>query len=107
MQAADNKDANEFSNSVGKIAKRKLKALKNDKKGVWFGLGMMGIVGWTIAVPTLLGAAFGVWLDKKYPETFSWTLSCLIIGLFVGCIIAWRWINKEHNEINRNNDDTN
>ena len=100
MQSADNKDANEFSKKVGEKAQRKLKALHNDKQSVWFGLGMMGIVGWTIVVPTLLGAALGVWLDNKYPETFSWTLSGLILGLLVGCLIAWHWVTKEHKEIN-------
>lgn len=105
MQSAGNKEANEFSKKVGEKAQRKLKALSNDKRGVWFGLGMMGIVGWTIVVPTLLGAALGVWLDKIYPESFSWTLTGLILGLFAGCLIAWRWVNKEHNEINQNNDD--
>jgi ATP synthase protein I len=55
MQSSDKKEANEFSKEVGEKAQRKLKALHNDKKSVWFGLGMMGIVGWTIVVPTLLG----------------------------------------------------
>ena len=99
------KNTNSFSKQVGEKAQRKLKALHNDKRGVWFGLGMMGIVGWTIVVPTLLGTLLGIWLDKKYPETFSWTLTGLILGLFVGCLIAWRWVNKEHKEINQNNDD--
>jgi len=105
MQPTDNKVTNEFSKEVGEKAQRKLKALYNDKKSVWFGLGMMGIVGWTIVVPTLLGALLGIWLDKKYPETLSWTLTGLILGLLVGCLIAWRWVNKEHKEINQNNDD--
>lgn len=105
MQPASNKEANEFSKKLGEKAQRKLKALSNDKRGVWFGLGMMGIVGWTIVVPTLLGAALGVWLDNKYPETFSWTLTGLILGLLAGGLIAWRWVNKEHKEINQNNDD--
>lgn len=105
MQSSNNKATNKFSKEVGEKAQRKLKALHNDKKSVWFGLGMMGIVGWTIVVPTLLGAALGVWLDKKYPESFSWTLTGLILGLLAGCLIAWNWVNKEHNEINQNNDD--
>ena len=105
MVPSKRKDANSFIEQVGEKAQRKLKALHNDKRGVWFGLGMMGIVGWTIVVPTLLGAASGVWLDKKYPDTFSWTLTGLILGLFAGCLIAWLWVNKEHKEINKNNDD--
>lgn len=105
MQNTDNKKADDFSKIVGEKAQRKLKALYNDKKSVWFGLGMMGIVGWAIVVPTLLGAALGIWLDIKCPESFSWTLTGLILGLFIGCLIAWRWVNKEHKEINKNNDD--
>ena len=105
MQPSENKEATDFRKKVGEKAQRKLKALHNDNKGVWLGLGMMGIVGWTVVVPTLFGAALGLWLDKEYPETFSWTLSGLILGLFAGCLIAWRWLNKEHKEINQNNDD--
>lgn len=94
-----------FSDEIGKKARRKLKAQQNDKKSIWFGLGMMGLVGWTIAVPTLAGAALGIWLDKKYPESLSWTLSFLIVGLLVGCLIAWHWILKEHKEMNENTDE--
>ena len=101
MKPAIKKDTNLFSQQVGEKAKRKLKALNNDKKSVWFGLGMFGIIGWTVAVPTLLGAALGIWLDSKHPESFSWTLTCLILGLFTGCLIAWHWITKEHKEMNQ------
>ena len=101
MQPFDNRDANEFGKKIGEKAQRKLKALHNDKRSVWFGLGMMGIVGWTIAVPTLLGAIFGMWLDKNYPESFSWTLTLLILGLLAGCLISWHWVSKEHKEMNQ------
>jgi ATP synthase protein I len=105
METTNRDKANSLSKQVGEKAQRKLKAIHNDKRSVWFGLGMFGMVGWSVAVPTLLGAALGMWLDKKYPESFSWTLSCLILGLFAGCLIAWHWITKEHKEMNQNNDE--
>ncbi len=105
MEATDKNSQNLFSKKVEEKAKRKLKAKHNDNKSVWFGLGMMGIVGWTIAVPTLLGAILGVWLDKNHPTTFSWTLSLLIIGLLVGCFISWNWILKEHKEMNQKDEE--
>lgn len=87
-------DSTEFSRKVGENAERKLKA-RNSSQGVWFGLGMMGLIGWSVVVPTLLGAALGIWLDKRYPGNHSWTLTLLIIGLLIGCLNAWQWVVKE------------
>ncbi len=99
--AANNKNDNFFSDEVTKKEKRKLKAL-SEKNGVWFGLGMMGMIGWSVVVPSILGAALGVWLDKTHPQTFSWTLSFLSLGIITGCIIAWYWVAKEDKEMHNN-----
>jgi len=84
-----------FAEQVGRKAMRKLKAQRNAPQGVWFGLGMMGIIGWSVVVPTLLGAAFGVWLDNRHPGSHSWTLALLMAGLTLGCLNAWHWVAKE------------
>jgi len=102
------KDRSELSREIGAKAARKLKARRNPTPGVWFGLGMMGLVGWSVAVPTLLGAAFGIWLDNRHPGSHSWTLMLLIIGLAIGCLNAWHWVSKEDKEIREeqeNNDE--
>ena len=78
---------------------RKLRAQRKATRTIWSGFGMMGLVGWSIVVPTLLGAALGVWLDKHYAATHSWMLTLLITGLTVGCLNAWHWIAKEDREI--------
>jgi ATP synthase protein I len=88
-----------FSRQVGAKAARKLKAQRHVTRTIWYGLGMMGLVGWSVAVPTLLGAALGIWLDKHYPGTHSWTLTLLIIGLTLGCLNAWHWVAKEDKKI--------
>jgi ATP synthase protein I len=84
---------------VGAKAARKLKARKDSSQGVWLGLGTMGLIGWSIAVPTLLGAALGIWLDKHYPNQHSWTLALLVAGLTLGCFNAWHWVEKEEHAI--------
>ena len=91
--------ATEFSHQVGEKAARKLKAQRHVTQTVWSGLGMMGLVGWSVAVPTLLGAALGLWLDKHHPGSHSWTLMLLAIGLGLGCFNAWHWVAKEDREI--------
>lgn len=84
-----------LADQVGAKADRKQRARQDGTQGVWFGLGMMGLIGWSVVVPTLLGAALGVWLDMRYPATRSWTLALLIAGLVLGCFNAWHWVSKE------------
>jgi ATP synthase protein I len=88
----------DFSREIGLKAARKLKA-RNSTQGVWFGLGMMGLVGWSVVVPTLLGAGLGIWLDNHHPGKHSWTLTLLIAGLALGCLNAWHWVDKEDKEM--------
>ncbi len=89
------KDRNTFSREVGAKAARKLRARRSATRGVWFGLGMMGLIGWSVTVPTLLGTAIGIWLDNRHPGSYSWTLMLLFIGLCLGCLNAWHWVAKE------------
>jgi ATP synthase protein I len=74
---------------------RKLKARREPHRDIWFGLGMFGLVGWSVAIPTLLGVAAGIWIDVTWPSRFSWTLMLLVVGVVVGCLNAWYWIQRE------------
>jgi ATP synthase protein I len=94
-----------LSQEVGVKAARKLRARRHVTRNVWFGLGMMGLIGWSVAIPTLLGAALGLWLDKRYPGTYSWTLMLLVIGLIIGCLNAWHWVTKEDKAMRDEQDD--
>ena len=93
-----------FAGEIGAKAARKLKARKSTQ-GVWFGLGMMGLVGWSVVVPTLLGAALGIWLDNHHPGKHPWTLSLLVVGLAIGCLNAWHWVAKEEKAIRDETED--
>ncbi len=88
-----------FSREVGAQAARKLKARGRSDRVIWFGLGMSGLVGWTVALPTLVGAALGIWVDRRYPGPYSWTLMLMLTGLIVGCLNAWHWIDRERTQI--------
>jgi ATP synthase protein I len=84
-----------ISQSVDWQAQRKLKARRDKRHSVWFGLGMFGLIGWSIAIPTLAGIALGLWIDRQWPGQVSWTLTLLFVGVALGCMNAWRWIGKE------------
>ena len=104
-EQVNSKDQMDFSRKVGATAERKLKARRNSTKDVWFGLGMMGLVGWSVVVPTLLGAALGLWLDEHHPGKHAWTLALLVAGLMLGCFNAWRWVSNEQKAMGEESDE--
>ena len=92
-------DGVRFIREVGAKESRKLRAQRRVTHTVWSGLGMMGLIGWSVSVPTLLGAALGIWLDKRYPAAQSWMVTLLVVGLAIGCLNAWHWVAKEQRDI--------
>lgn len=90
---------------LGEAEERMVRARRRGRKSTWFGLGAFGLIGWSVAVPTLAGLALGVWLDAHYPVRFSWTLTLLVTGIVVGCLNAWYWLSREREEIERERGD--
>lgn len=82
--------------NVAAQERRKLRARRRGNPPVWFGFASFGVIGWSVALPTLLGIALGVWLDRRYPGRLSWTLMLLAVGLGIGCLNAWHWVSREH-----------
>lgn len=88
---------------VGTNEVRKVRARREKKHSIWFGLGMIGVIGWTVAIPTLIGVALGIWIDATWPGPISWTLTLLLIGIALGCLNAWHWVSQEQKEIGQKN----
>ena len=87
--------ASQFAAAVGSAATRKLNAQRPPDRSIWFGLGRIGLIGWSVVVPTLLGAFLGTWLDHTHPGRHPWTLALLVGGLSLGCLNAWHWLMQE------------
>jgi ATP synthase protein I len=101
----DNKSAQSaFADHLDSKIARKLKAKAQRTVTVWLGLGMAGLIGWSVVVPTLVGTALGLWIDSHYPSRYAWTLMLLMLGLLVGCINAWQWVEKEQHKLHNPQD---
>jgi ATP synthase protein I len=79
---------------VGAKQERMLRA-RNDKSGNWRAIAILGVVGWSVVVPTLVGVALGAWIDHRWPSAFSWAVMLLIVGLALGCLNAWLRIRED------------
>jgi len=79
---------------VAKKQQRMLRA-RQARKGNWNAIAILGVVGWSVVLPTLAGVAIGVWLDQRWPRRFSWAITLLVTGLVVGCLNAWLRIRED------------
>ncbi len=97
----------DFRRCVGSKEQRKIRAEEKGTVGAWTGFSAMGVVGWFVALPTVLGSLLGAWMDHRWPEQISWTLTMLGAGLFFGCLFAGIWMNREKNKIIKEREDDN
>jgi ATP synthase protein I len=81
--------------AITRKARRLQKARKQPAGNPWLGFGMFGMVGWSIAVPTLAGTALGLFIDARVAGDRSWTLALLLAGAALGCLNAWYWVQRE------------
>lgn len=88
----------EKADDIGRGASRKKAARDNPGPSPLRGVGTFGMIGWSIAVPTVGGAFLGLWLDRIRPQAFSWTVALILGGLAIGVLIAWAWVEKEKGE---------
>lgn len=85
----------DFAGQVGHKEARKLRARRERRRSPMFWMGMFGLVGWAVAVPTVIGIYVGVKLDQWRDDPISWTLSGIVIGVALGCLNAWYWVKRE------------
>ncbi|NCD07850.1 MAG: F0F1 ATP synthase subunit [Negativicutes bacterium] len=102
LQKGENRE--KLSEKIEKSAKRKYKAQQR-RKNKWLYLGVVGSIGWLVVVPTLVGAAAGLWLDRHFPQALSQALALMLAGLAVGCFNAWRWVEQERKNIEEEGED--
>ncbi len=91
-------DRRKQADEIARSAARKQDARDNPAPSPLRGIGVFGVIGWSVAVPTVAGAFLGLWLDRAYPQDFSWTIALILGGVVVGAALAWAWIEKEKGE---------
>jgi ATP synthase protein I len=88
----------DFAHRVRLREERRLDPNRQQRR-LFFGLGMVGVVGWSVAIPLVGATLLGVWLDAHFPSRYSWSLMLLGAGLGLGCLNAWHWLQRERREI--------
>lgn len=91
-------DGHSLADSVRRHRDRRLHWLRTGERPMARNLAMIGMLGWLVVTPTLLGLFLGRWLDQTIggrPGSIFWTAALLFVGVIVGCRLAWERIGKE------------
>ena len=94
-ETASERERRRLRETVSRKEERKLRARRDEGLGPWFWLGMMGLVGWSVAAPAAAGALLGAWIDRRWETPVSWSLTLLVVGFAIGCLTAWYWVTRE------------
>ena len=95
MTPADGNDHPErLDQAVRTRRERRARWEQEGERPIARNLALIGVLGWTIVTPTLLGIFVGRWLDRRFAMGVFWTLGLLVAGLALGCMLAWKRIHR-------------
>ena len=84
-----------MADAVRQQRERQQRWLKEGEPSVVRFVGQIGVLGWIIVTPTLIGLFVGRWLDHKFGTGIFWSAPLLLVGVVVGFWSAWRWMHKQ------------
>jgi ATP synthase protein I len=57
-------------------------------------LGQIGVLGWAIVMPILIGLFVGRWLDHQFSTGIQFSAALIMLGAGVGLFSAWKWMQR-------------
>jgi ATP synthase protein I len=93
MTAPDEQDP--LVKAARQRGERQIRWLREGDRSVARRLAQIGVLGWMIVVPMLIGVFAGRWLDQKFNSGLFCTAPLLMLGLALGCFSAWKWMESE------------
>lgn len=85
----------ELLDQVRRRAGRVQRWLKDGEPSLTRQFAAVGVLGWIIVVPILLGIALGRWLDARFTTGVMFTAALLLLGVVLGGWSAWRWMHDK------------
>lgn len=79
---------------VRRRRERRDRAQGDSRRSIGQDLALIGVIGWTLVIPALLGVYAGRALDRRFHSGVFWTLGLLLAGTVLGCVLAWQRLNK-------------
>jgi ATP synthase protein I len=72
----------------------RLKRREDANRAFWRAVGVLGTIGWSIALPGVAGALLGRTLDARFDSGVRFTLMLLTAGVILGSAVAWHIVHR-------------
>ncbi len=92
MTAPDDRDP--LVKGVRQRGERHRRWLREGDPSVAQRLAQIGVLGWIIVLPLLVGTFVGRWLDRMFNSGLLCTAPLLMLGLALGCWSEWKWMKS-------------
>jgi ATP synthase protein I len=90
-----NKPPNHLGEPVRRRRARRDQGRREGERPLGRNLALIGMLGWLVVTPTLLGLLAGRWIDRHENTGIFWTAALLVVGVVIGCRMAWQRIKEE------------
>lgn len=91
---ADDGHPADLDRTVRRHRDRRADWQKHGERSLGANLLMIGALGWLIVLPMLGGVFVGRWLDRLAGSGITFTAALLLLGLGLGCRLAWQRMHK-------------
>ena len=81
---------------AARLAAERVRRLRDDPEPSFASrLGQIGVLGWAIVAPILIGVVIGRWLDWALKTGIFFTAPLIMLGAAAGLWTAWRWMHRQ------------
>ena len=85
-------DFDRLERAAQRAAEREAEGRADPEPSLGARFGQIGVLGWTIIVPTLLCLFLGRWIDRTLGTGIFFSAPLLMAGAAIGFWSAWRWM---------------
>lgn len=74
---------------------RETQGAQNPEPSLARRFGQIGVLGWMIVAPTLLGVVLGHWLDRMLGTGIMLAAALILLGAALGLWFALKWMHEQ------------
>lgn len=84
----------ELERAARRELERREQLERSHRVNVWLYLTWLGSLGWLVALPTVVGALVGHWLDRLLGSGITLAAAGTVLGAAFGLHLLWRRLRR-------------